>query len=288
MPTESRDPAASAPPALDSGVKEALEKIAELAREKFPPSGAGALALVRVLSGIGLEEWRRFAAANDCEHWFGIPLDCVPKEAVSHALSLHHGCSCLTERDPLTGIGNQKLFHRVFSAECERALRSRADLSLLMLEVNDFTPLRDTCGHEGGLHALQSVGALLKAHIRRYDVAARLDGGTFAVILPATSGWTAVILGNRLLECIQRQTVRHNGATFSMSCFGGAAGLVQESGENCADELLHSAHEALKRAKQQGATYITLIDSPKIVRERSSLVFSEEKQFLFSCLGSLE
>ncbi|MDR2488437.1 MAG: GGDEF domain-containing protein [Desulfovibrio sp.] len=283
------NPLQSAPHPLDSNLIESLVKIAKLVQEKKSPPDecAKVLALMRVLTGVELTDWERFASSNALENWIGIPLDCPPTNALSQTLSLHICPVCGQERDALTGTGNYNLFKRLFTAECDRALRSCTDISLLMLEMSDFTRIHHTCDHTCGIQALRRFGTLLKTHLRHYDTPVHLDGEKFAVILPSTSCWTAIVLGNRLLDSFRREKFISNETEFSMNFSGGAASLaLLESDTNCADQLIKNAQEALDKAKQQGENHITLIESHKLARDRSSLVLSQEKQFLFSCLGS--
>ena len=258
-------------------------------REKTSSSGecTAALALVRVLAGVGPEEWERFASLNGLENWLGIPLDCSLADSVSEVLSVQERLAFQRDHDALTCIGNRGLFNRLFTSEFERAVRSHTDLSLLMLDLDNFKQVNDTYGHACGDQVLQRLGALLKAQVRQYDIPVRFGGEEFAVILPATSCWTAVVLGNRILELFRQEEFVCNGSTFSMTFSGGAASLalLEQDAKNTG-ELIKSADEALYEAKRQGKNHIALVECGKLARDRSSLVLSQEKQFLFSCLGS--
>ena len=202
MPTERNNPIPSAPGGLDSELVDALEQVAKLVREKTSSPGEcrEALALVRVLPGVNSAEWERFASFNGLENWLGIPLECSLADAVSQVLSLQERLAFQRDHDALTGIGNRGLFNRVLKSEFDRALRSHTDLSLLMLDLDNFKQVNDTYGHACGDMVLQRLGALLKNQVRQYDIPIRFGGEEFAVLLPATSCWTAVVLGNRILQ----------------------------------------------------------------------------------------
>lgn len=289
MPTERNNSISPTLSGLDPDLVDDLEKVARLVREKTSSSGecTAALALVRVLAGVGPEEWERFASLNGLENWLGIPLDCSLADSVSEVLSVQERLAFQRDHDALTCIGNRGLFNRLFTSEFERAVRSHTDLSLLMLDLDNFKQVNDTYGHACGDQVLQRLGALLKAQVRQYDIPVRFGGEEFAVILPATSCWTAVVLGNRILDLFRQEEFACNGSTFSMTFSGGAASLalLEQDAKNTG-ELIKSADEALYEAKRQGKNHIALVECGKLARDRSSLVLSQEKQFLFSCLGS--
>lgn len=289
MPTERNNPIPSASGGLAPNLVHDLETVARLVREKgaSPKECANALALVRVLAGVSPDEWECFASVNGLENWLGIPLDCSLADSVSQVLSIQERLAFQRDHDALTGIGNRGLFNRLLKAEFERAVRSHTDLSLVMLDLDNFKQINDTYGHACGDMVLQRLGELLKSQVRQYDIPVRFGGEEFAVILPATSCWTAVVLGNRMLELFRQEEFECNGATFSMTLSGGASSLILLGNDTRSiDELIKSADEALYEAKRQGKNHIAIIECSKLASDRSSLVLSQEKQFLFSCLGS--
>ena len=288
MPTERNKTLFSVPSGLDPDLVDDLEKVAGLVREKLSSPGEcrNALALVRVLNGIDHNEWERFASLNGLENWLSIPLDCSLADSVSQVLSTQERLAFQRDHDALTGIGNRGLFNRLLNSEFDRAVRSHTDLSLLMLDLDNFKQVNDTYGHACGDLVLQRLGALLKTQVRQYDIPVRFGGEEFAIILPATSCWTAVVLGNRILELFREEEFVYNDSAFRMTFSGGAASLalLDHNAKNI-DELIKSADEALYDAKRQGKNHIALIECSKLANDRSSLVLSQEKQFLFSCLG---
>jgi diguanylate cyclase (GGDEF)-like protein len=82
--------------------------------------------------------------------------------------------------DPLTGLGNQRRFHRRVDEEVAHAAAAGAGLSLLLFDVDDFKRINDRLGHGAGDRVLQEVAACLK----RVGEAFRLGGDEFAVLLP--------------------------------------------------------------------------------------------------------
>lgn len=288
MPTERNNSFVFASSGLSPELVDDLEKVTRLVREKTSTCQcSNALALVRVLAGVGPDDWERFASLNGLEDWLGIPLDCSLAESVCQVLSVQERLAFQRDHDALTGIGNRGLFNRLLASEFERAIRSHTDLSLLMLDLDNFKQVNDKYGHSCGDQVLQRLGGLLKTQVRQYDVPVRFGGEEFAVILPATSCWTATVLGTRILELFRQEEFFCDGDSFAMTFSGGAASLtLLEQDAKTAGELIKSADAALYDAKRQGKNHIALVECSKLAGDRSSLVLSHEKQFLFSCLGS--
>ena len=89
--------------------------------------------------------------------------------------------------DGLTGLANHRVFYERLGQELARAQRYGTPVSLLMIDIDDFKELNDTCGHPAGDEALRLLGRLLAERLRRdIDLPARYGGEEFAVLLPNT------------------------------------------------------------------------------------------------------
>ncbi|MDL2207659.1 GGDEF domain-containing protein [Desulfovibrio sp. OttesenSCG-928-M16] len=266
-----------------------LEKVVSMVRSSCPKKQAHAesLALVRMCAGIGLDEWERLASTYGLENWLGIPLDGSLADSVASLLSLQKRLAFQRDHDALTGIGNRGYFNRCLENEVARALRSHTELSLIYLDLDKFKLVNDTYGHACGDIVLQRLASLLRASIRHYDILARIGGEEFAVILPATSCWTAVMMGNRLLEAFRKEQFSCNDQVFAMTFSGGVSSLalLDDDAKND-DALLASADKALYEAKNKGRNNISIAMSEKLDKDRNSLVQAQEKQLLFSGLDS--
>ena len=272
---------------LDPDLVQDLETVAAMVRESADSvsSSKNKLALVRVLEGVSMENWERFASANGLESWLSIPLDGSLASSVASLLSVQERLAFQRDHDALTGIGNRRLFDRRFEAEVTRAIRSRTELSLIILDLDNFKKVNDTYGHTCGDVVLKRLGAFLKESVRHYDIAARIGGEEFAIILPATSCWTALMLGNRLLEFFRQEVFHCGDVSFSMTFSAGVSSLALLDGDPGSALLLQSADGALYAAKGQGKDRVTIAECNKLAKDRGSLVLSQEKQFLFSCQG---
>ncbi len=100
--------------------------------------------------------------------------------------ALNEQLQCLSVRDELTGVNNRRAFNIALSRELAHAIRYKAPLSLVLLDIDSFKTYNDTFGHQAGDEVLRQVGAILPAHIEEMAVAARYGGEEFALILPDT------------------------------------------------------------------------------------------------------
>jgi diguanylate cyclase (GGDEF)-like protein/putative nucleotidyltransferase with HDIG domain len=90
--------------------------------------------------------------------------------------------------DPLTNLPNTRFMVNHLGRELSRAERGNAEVSLLVMDLNDFKDINDTFGHHVGDRALREVAQVLRGTIRPYDVCVRYAGDEFIVVL-AGCGW---------------------------------------------------------------------------------------------------
>lgn len=100
--------------------------------------------------------------------------------------------------DPLTGLANRRAFDERLRIEIARAGRHGQPLSVVVVDVDDFKRVNDTWGHEKGDEVLVWVARFLQSQLRLTDIACRIGGDEFVVILPATARDGAEALVGRL------------------------------------------------------------------------------------------
>ena len=126
--------------------------------------------------------------------------------------------------DPLTGLPNTRFMLTHLSRELARAERLKTELSLLVMDVDEFKEINDTYGHRVGDRALREIARVLRAAIRPYDVCVRYAGDEFVVVL---SGCTLAEVEDkrRELQDVVDTTVvdAGSGVRFRVSVSVGAA-----------------------------------------------------------------
>src|SRR6478672_181166 len=90
--------------------------------------------------------------------------------------------------DPLTGLPNTRFMFMHLTRELARAERLKSEVSLLVMDLDNFKDINDTFGHHVGDRALRDIAAVLRAGIRPYDICVRYAGDEFIVVLSGCSG----------------------------------------------------------------------------------------------------
>jgi diguanylate cyclase (GGDEF)-like protein len=284
MPTKPDKPTLPPDCPLPQNFVENLEEVVRIVRNQVgtEKESAQPLALLRIVHGVAPENWENFASTHGLHDWLCLPLKEDLAASVDNMLSVQSHLAFQLDHDALTGIGNRRYFTRRLEDEVQRALRSRTELSLLYIDLDDFKRINDTFGHACGDMVLRRLAEILQSSVRHYDIAARIGGEEFVVILPATSCWTGIMLGNRVLDIFRREQFSCNATPFTMTFSGGVSSLalLDKDNRNCS-ELLQSADTALYEAKGNGKNNIFLAKSAMVVKEVSTLVHAQEKRLLF-------
>jgi diguanylate cyclase (GGDEF)-like protein len=152
--------------------------------------------------------------------------------------------------DALTGLHNRRFFHETLEREAARAHRYDRDLALVVLDVDDFKAINDRIGHLAGDGVLASVAGRLREAVRSADVACRVGGDEFAIILPESSLADADQLYRRVQEAMAAAPVGRAG-TLSLS-----AGIAQLQKADGAAAFFQRADDALYRAKGSGKAQV--------------------------------
>jgi diguanylate cyclase (GGDEF)-like protein len=152
----------------------------------------------------------------------------------------------LSLTDALTGVGNRRMLDEVLAREVQRSRRHGEPLSLTVLDIDHFKRVNDTWGHDIGDHVLRQTGAVLQQAMRLSDIATRMGGEEFVLLLPATDIDEALICTERL-RCAMASHDFGLSAAVTAS-FGVATLAAEEDGA----ALLARADSGLYQAKRQG------------------------------------
>jgi diguanylate cyclase (GGDEF)-like protein/hemerythrin-like metal-binding protein/PAS domain S-box-containing protein len=124
--------------------------------------------------------------------------------------------AALSITDALTGIANRRRFDEALTKQYARHVRSGADLSLIMLDIDHFKRFNDQYGHVRGDACLQQIAQVIdECAVRSTDIAARYGGEEFACILPETDIDGAVIIAEKIRSNIKALAIPHKDSTIS-------------------------------------------------------------------------
>jgi len=119
-------------------------------------------------------------------------------------IELHERVSEQALTDELTRIPNNRQFNDWLQREVTRIERFGGELSVILIDIDDFKVVNDTFGHPQGDRVLERIGLVLKQEVRDVDLPARIGGDEFVVGLPETEREGATLLAERLRVAIER------------------------------------------------------------------------------------
>jgi diguanylate cyclase (GGDEF)-like protein len=156
----------------------------------------------------------------------------------------------LAALDWLTCLYNRRHFEGLAQAELSRSQRYMRPLSVLMIDIDHFKDVNDHYGHPAGDQVIRAIANVLVATKREGDVAARVGGEEFALMLPETTEAAATQMAERLREQLQLSPPIVDGERLAVTLSIGVAGATTKMGS--VDTLLAAADQALYRAKGAG------------------------------------
>ncbi|MEX0693097.1 MAG: PleD family two-component system response regulator [Rhodospirillales bacterium] len=156
--------------------------------------------------------------------------------------------------DGLTGIPNRRSFDQHIRAEWQRGMRSKSELSLLLIDIDYFKPYNDTYGHQAGDACLTLVAKALSSSVHRPgDLVARYGGEEFVCVLPATNLEGASAIGQTLRQAVNFQKIPHKSSSVCghVTISIGAAAVLPDPSSEIGD-LIGAADAMLYKAKSEG------------------------------------
>lgn len=214
---------------------------------------APALALATVASAAWLLS--NYAAGRSYSHP-GILAFNLIAQAAAFALvawltaSLHRSLRRereLSRVDPLTGLFNLRAFGELSEREVADCKRRAKAITVAYIDIDDFKKVNEALGHRGGDDALRRVGETLLATVRTHDIAARIGGDEFVLLLPDTDEGGA----RTVLERLRGELTRaFEGQSFRVTASVGAVVFVQAP--SSLEEMLQGADRLMYEAKVSG------------------------------------
>lgn len=159
--------------------------------------------------------------------------------------------------DDLTGLKNRRFLDDVLEYEVATAERVGQPLSLLMCDIDHFKKFNDSYGHPAGDQALKVIAGLLKDSFRKADIACRLGGEEFVVLMPMASAEECLQKAEQLNLAVANTEVTHEGVPLGHVTLSiGIASYPMHTRDP--DKLLKLADMALYDAKESGRDCIRL------------------------------
>ena len=189
--------------------------------------------------------------------------------ALDHSLSLAHELKILTLElsnakekaetmalvDELSNLDNRRAFYEKGKVIVDDCQRNYENLSIILMDIDDFKQVNDTLGHAAGDAVLIQFGSRLKQSTRNADVCARIGGEEFGIIVKTSGTSGTVHLAEKLRKEISGTPFIFNNKDISLSASFGVA-----EGNADLDTLLNRADTAMYKAKEEGRNRVVVYD----------------------------
>ena len=153
----------------------------------------------------------------------------------------------LLKTDKLTGLSNRRYFMEYFEKMIANAKRHSLPLSLVMCDLDHFKKINDNYGHGAGDKVLAALGKLLLAETRQEDLASRIGGEEFTIILNGTPLAEGKTYADRVRKKVSRLEIEEIDKKITISM-----GITELKAEDDAESFLKRADKALYKAKNNG------------------------------------
>lgn len=159
----------------------------------------------------------------------------------------------LATTDILTQVYNRYYMSERLSEELERSRRNGTSLEVMMFDLDHFKQVNDKHGHHVGDYVLQTFAALIKEHIRSYDVFARWGGEEFLLLIPNLTEDTILAIAQKLRNVVKNYDFEYvEKITVSIGC-------AKLKNDDSIETFLNRADEALYMAKANGRDRVEIL-----------------------------
>jgi diguanylate cyclase (GGDEF)-like protein len=152
----------------------------------------------------------------------------------------------LADLDALTGLHNRRYFHETLEREVSRGQRYGRKLALIVFDLDDFKAINDRIGHLAGDAVLADAAERVRSAVRSADIACRVGGDEFAIVMPESSLHDADQLYRRVRSAVSAGPIGQAGRIFL------SAGIAALEEDDNPTSFFERADEALYRAKEAG------------------------------------
>jgi two-component system, cell cycle response regulator len=170
----------------------------------------------------------------------------------------------LADLDALTGLHNRRYFHETLKREVARAHRYGRRLALVVFDLDDFKAINDRIGHLAGDSVLAEIAERVRSVVRSADVACRVGGDEFGIILPESTLSDAEQLSHRMQAAVASRPIDDAG-TLQLS-----AGAAELHAEDDATRFFERADDALYKAKESGKAEVVAAGPTDALRSEAA------------------
>ena len=160
--------------------------------------------------------------------------------------------------DSMTGLFNRRYFEEFIKKEAIRADRQNQHFTIIGLDLDHLKQINDVYGHNYGDIAIKAIAEVLKSNARSIDIAARMGGEEFNLILPGIDSAGGLVAAERIrkaIEGVELEKIGHITASV------GVATYLEHSDD--LDELLELTDQAMYESKRKGRNRVTLAKPSK-------------------------
>ncbi|NLK71444.1 MAG: diguanylate cyclase [Clostridiales bacterium] len=168
----------------------------------------------------------------------------------------------LATTDYLSGVYNRAEFMNLAKREFSRAKRNNDELSLLIMDLDDFKKINDTFGHAAGDEMIREMGSIIKSSFRKSDIAGRIGGEEFAVVLKNASLEEAKKVAEQFRETVNSRKVIYGKQEISVTVSIGVAAIRGNTDDiKSIEDIFKKADDALYGAKAKGRNCVATLES---------------------------
>jgi len=164
--------------------------------------------------------------------------------------------------DSLTGLHNRRYMDEIIEKEFARSRRYNTDMACLLMDLDFFKQVNDTCGHQFGDYVLKELSVSLKGHVRETDYTFRYGGEEFMVLLPNTDIEGALETAEKFRQLCEDRIYDNNENISMLTISIGVSSLVYNNPVSSI-ELISLADNALFQAKAEGRNRVRVYEMPE-------------------------
>ena len=146
-----------------------------------------------------------------------------------------------------SGLLNRNKFDELYSKEIKKSKRYKDELSMILLDIDNFKSINDNYGHQTGDEVLKEISKLILTHVREADICVRWGGEEFLMLLPHTNLDGAIVVAEKVRTTISSQPITKENLIVTSSF--GVSQMADDDDENT---LLIKSDKCLYEAKNSG------------------------------------